>query len=126
MKNCKGNILLTVVVMMFVAILVITAAVTVLISSSASTSKVEQSQMAYQAAEGGIDEGILQLLRNPNYSGSENNIPSGQATFNLTVSSGATKTIDAYGTFGSFSRHIQATATYNVGTLTVNPWQEIF
>lgn len=126
MKNKKGNMLITVIILMFIATLVVTAAVFTILSSSSSISKVEQGQMAYQAAESGMDEAILQLLRNPNYTGSENNIPTGQATFSLTVSGGATKTIDSWGKFGDFTRHIQTSASYNIGALTVNPWQEVF
>ena len=111
---------------MFIATLVITAAVVTILSSSTSTSKVEQGQMAYQAAEGGMDEAVIQLLRNPNYVGTETNIPTGQSTFSLTVSGGATKTIDSWGKYGVFQRHIQTTASYNVGALSVNPWQEVF
>ena len=129
MKRKSGNILITVIIFMFIATLVITGAVITILSSSSSVSKVEQGQMAYQAAEGGMDEAVIQLLRNPNYGNppvTETNIPTGQATFTLTVSGGATKTIDSYGKFGAFTRHIQTTASYNVGTLSVNPWQEVF
>ena len=126
MKNKKGSILLTVIILMFVAILVVTAAVTTILLNSSSISKVEQGQMAYQAAEGGMDEGVLQLLRNPNYTGTQTNIPTGQATFTLTVSGSSTKTIDSVGKFGQFSRHIQTAASYNGGTLSVGPWQEVF
>ena len=126
MKNRQGNILITVIIFMFIATLVITAAVVTILSSSTSVSKVEQGQMAYQAAESGMDEAVIQLLRNPGYTGSQTNIPTGQSTFNLTVSGGATKTIDSWGKYGAFIRHIQTTASYNVGALSVNPWQEVF
>lgn len=127
MKNLneQGSVLLTLIIFMLIASIVLAAAVTVILSSSSSTTKVEVGQMAYQAAESGIEEATLQLLRNPNFAGSQTNIPIGAASFDITVSSSWPKTIDSYGRFAGSVRHIRTTALYNVGVLTVNPWREV-
>lgn len=124
-NNEKGTVLLTLIIFMLIASIVLAGAVTVILSSSISTTKVEVGQMAYQAAESGIEEATLQLLRNPNFQGSQTNIPVGTAGFDITVSSTWPKTIDSYGRFNGVVRHIRTTALYNMGVLTVNPWKEV-
>ncbi|MBI3341885.1 hypothetical protein HY024_02075, partial [Candidatus Curtissbacteria bacterium] len=104
--NKKGSIMLIVIIFMLVASIVIAAAITMLLSTSTSTTKVEDGQMAYQSAESGGEEAVLQLLRDPSFQGTETNIPAGQANFDITVSASWPKQIDSYGKFGVFTRHL--------------------
>ncbi|SRR5258706_9951627 len=125
-QNQNGNILITLLIFMLVATIVISASVALIITNSTSVSKIEQGQMAYQAAESGLEEAVIQLLRNPSYSGTVNNVPSGLSQFSYTVGTGNPQTIDAYGSYHGFSRHLSTTATYNQDKLVVSSWQENF
>lgn len=123
--NEEGSVLLVVMVIMLVASLVIAAAITLILSGSSSTTRVEVAQMAYQAAESGVDEAQLRLLRDPNFTGNVSNIPVGVSTADITVSSAWPKTIDSYGKYGGVIRHIRITATFNSGILTITALKEI-
>jgi len=121
----RGSALVTLAFFMLIGAVVITAAVFIILSSSRSTSRVEQGMVAYHAAESGIDEGLLQVLRN-NYS-AELNTPVGPAMFDLTIApSGSNYTITSLGKYNGFVRKIVVTTTYNSGQLAINSWQETF
>ncbi len=111
---------------MLISTIVISAAVAMIITNTGAISGIEQGQMAYQAAESGVEEAVIQLLRNPNFSGTVSNISTGLSKFTYTVSVSSPKTIDSYGSYLGFKRHIYVTTSYNSGQLVVNPWQESF
>lgn len=102
---------------MLIGAVVVTAAIFILLSSARSTTTVEQSLMAYQAAESGIEEGVLKILRADYTGGSGTN-------FSYTVA--ADGTINSTGTYNGLTRKIAVTTTYNSGTLTITSWQETY
>lgn len=110
-------------VFMIIAITVTGAATSLILINSRNTQKMEGGQIAFQIAESGIENGLLRLLRNPNYTG-ENNLNLGDGTADITVTGSNPYTITSTGTSGNFTRTIQVNVNYN-GSMTINSWREI-
>lgn len=123
MKN-SGQALMTLVVYVGIAILIISAAVVMVLVNSITTNKFELGTNAYYAAENGIENAILRLLRNPNYTGESLNID--QATVDISVSGTTQKTITSVGKIGNFQRRIDAVVASSSGILTVGSWKEVY
>jgi len=112
---------------MLISSIVVSSAVAIIITNSTAASKVEQGQMAYEAAESGLEEAIIQLLRNPDFSGTVSHVSTGLSEFSYTIGPIYPKTIDSYGSYHQFTRHLNTTATYNLqGSLIIGRWQEIY
>lgn len=79
-------------------------------------------QTALANAETGIENALLQLERDPNYTGETLSLASGNTTTSVTGTS--TKTITAIGTAGQFKRTVVATATYSGSIITLTSWTE--
>ena len=120
----RGSTLITLLVFMIVALSVTTTAVAILITNSQSGSMQEQGTEAYSAAESGIENAIIQLLRNPNYTGETLSVGSNQAV--VVVSGTSPYTVTSTGTRGNYTRKVQAIMDYTDGTLTVTSWKEIY
>ncbi|PIY69475.1 hypothetical protein COY90_00485 [Candidatus Roizmanbacteria bacterium CG_4_10_14_0_8_um_filter_39_9] len=119
----RGSTLITLLVFMIVALSVATTAVAILITNSQSGSMQEQGTEAYSAAESGIENAIIQLLRNPNYTGETLSVGSNQAV--VVVSGTSPYTVTSTGTRGNYTRKVQAIIDYTDGTLTITSWKEI-
>ena len=122
----QGSALVSLAFFMLIGAVVITAAVLIISSGAKSTTNVEQSLMAYHAAEAGVEEGMLAILRNSNNPNpySETGTAVGTATYDLSVATDGI--ITSTGKYNGFSRKIIVTTTYNSGVLTENSWQEMF
>src|SRR5258708_4889168 len=109
-----------------IAITVTTAAIIAMYSNAQSATKVQQGAIAYYVAEGGIENALIRLLRDPTYTGET--LPVGTSTAVITVTgSSSSYTITSKGTVGNFLRTIQVTAGYNSSNiLTISSWQENF
>lgn len=123
MKSKKGQTLLMLLVFMIIAITVTSAATTLIMLSSAGMQKIESGTVAFQIAESGIENGLLRLLRNPNYTGETLNLNGGTAT--ITVTGSNPYTVTSVGEKGNFQRTIQVVLDYN-GVMTINSWREVF
>lgn len=119
----RGSTLITLLVFMIVALSVATTAVAILITNSQSGSMQEQGTEAYSAAESGIENAIIQLLRNPNYTGETLSVGSNTAI--VTVTGIGPYTVTSTGTRGNYTRKVQAIIDYTDGILTVTSWKEI-
>lgn len=116
----EGQAVVTLLFFMVMAITITTAAVVVVIANSSSSSINEQGTTAYYVAESGVEEGILQLIRNPLYSGGT--FPVGNGTATLTVANG---TITATGSAYNSERTIQVQTVYNNNVLSITSWKEL-
>lgn len=122
-NSTRGSTLITLLVFMIVALSVTTTAVAILIVNSQSGSMQEQGTEAYGAAESGIENAIIRLLRNPAYTGETLSV--GLNTAVITVSGIGPYTITSTGTRGNYTRKVQAIIDYTDGILTVASWKEI-
>lgn len=118
-KN-KGQALVTLLFFVIIGITIISAETVVLYNNVLAASTSEQGTDAYYVAESGIEEGIIRVIRNPNYSGGTLTVGSGSVV--IQVNNG---TITAIGTYNNSVRTIQITTTSTNGVLTINSWKEI-
>lgn len=122
-RNEKGQTLVALLAFMAMAIALTTSATIVTLTNTQAGSAYEQSQKALSYAEAGIDNALIRLLRNPNYSGETLTVGSGTAT--ISISGSGNITITSVGVQNNFQRTIQATVTYTNNTFTLDSWSEI-
>jgi hypothetical protein len=123
MKNQSGQALIVLLFFMIIAITLSTTAIAVVASNSLSVTSTEESTHALEIAEAGAQDGIIRLIRTPNFSGETLTVSGGSAT--VVVTGTSTKTILSTGVNGSFTRKIQVTVLFANGILTVTGWQEV-
>lgn len=102
----------------------ISSAIAIVVLNSQTANRSEQGSLTFSAAESGIENALLRLLRNPNYTGET--VPIGNATVVIVVSGTNTKTIIAEGKIGKFSRKVQVIAQYSNNVFEIQSWKELF
>jgi hypothetical protein len=124
----RGQALLTLLFFAIVGTTITSAAIIMILVNSLSGSKQQQGQIAYDVAQSGAEDGLLQLLRNPAFTGETLLVGKGTAT--VTISGSGTSSspyiILSKGTIGSFMREEQITATYQNNLLTVTSRGEAY
>lgn len=121
-KN-QGHALVILLFLMALAVTVITAAISLIILSSTGTTSYIAGNQAKAIAEAGIENAIIRLLRNPDYSG-ENDLTVGNGIVDISVSGTTTKTITAEGTLDNQIKKIQVTVQLINNVLTITSWRE--
>lgn len=117
----RGQTLVFLLVFMAIAIAITSAAVIVTAINSTSASNFDQANNALDIATSGAENGLMRLLRDPNYSGETLAIGSGTAY--ISVVSGV---LTSRGTTGNFSRTVVVTTSYSNNVLSINSWKETF
>ncbi len=118
----KGQALITLLFFVLISLTITSGAIIIIITNSLSASKSADAALAYYAAESGIENALLRLLRDPNYAGEALSV--GDATVAITVTGGNPKVIIATSS-GNFKRTIQAQMNYNSGYYTFSNWEEL-
>ena len=120
----SGQALVTLLFFIIIGMTMISAAVVFVYGNSQSASITEQGAYAYYIAESGVEEALLRLLRNSNYTGTPVNQPLvvGLGTVAISVNNG---TIVATGIYQNIIRKIQVQTVYNNYVLTISSWKEI-
>lgn len=124
-NNQRAQTLVVLLIFILVAITIATTSVSVIISNAQSTRGAGQSMEAYYAAEAGIENASLQLLRNPEYTGETLQINS-MVTAEIVATHSAQYVVTSTGRSGSFTRVLQATFNYTDNILSIISWQELF
>lgn len=119
----SGQALITLLVFVIISITITSAAVIIIVVNSRAASRFQEGTRVYYVAEGGMENALLRLLRNPNYAGEVLTIDDGTAT--ITVTGTNPKTVVSVGKIGSYLRKIQAQVTSTNGSYTVSAWKEI-
>ena len=119
-NNQKGQAVLTLLFFMVIGLSIITAVVIVVVNTAQAGSNVEQGTLAYYGAETGVENALLRLLRDPNYTGEVMNIDGGTVT--IVVSGG---TITSTARIDNSIRKVEVQTVYNGNILTVSSWKEI-
>ena len=120
----KGQTLVTLLFFMAIAFTVTTGAVIVVFANTTGQTKIQQSQSAYYTAEGGAENALMRLLRDPTYTGETMAVGEGTAVVSITGS--GPYTITSMGTVGNFVRKVQVIASYTNNILAVQSWKELF
>jgi len=119
----SGQALVILLVFVGITAVVTSAGAMVMIAGAQAGSKFELGSEAYFAAEAGAENGLLQILRNPAYSGETLNLTN--ATAVVIVSGTNPKTLDSTGTVNGLTRKIRVIGNYVNGVLTVTSWNEV-
>jgi len=119
----KGQALITLLFFILISLTITTGAIIIIVTNSISASKIQEGTLAYYVAESGVENALLRLLRDPNYTGETLMIGSGTAV--ITVSGNNPKTVLSVGQNGNFKRKVQAQINYNNGYYTFSNWREL-
>lgn len=122
MRN--GQALITILFFMAIGITVATAAVMVTLANAGTTSSYVQGEGALSAAEAGIENAMVRLLRDRAYVGET--IVFGNATAVVQVTGDAQKTIRSQGRNSNATRTAVAQISYDDSVLRVTSWREEF
>ena len=122
--NSTGMALVLVLVFSVVAMIVITAAMSLTMATSQSNQQFMQGQQALSNAEAGMENALLQFLRNPNYVGETLTLPDGTAT--ILTSGSNPKEINVTGVSGTAVRKLRVIVSTTAGISEVVSWQEVF
>lgn len=120
--DSSGQTLVALVVYMVVAMTITLAAVAVTIINVRANNSYTSGELALQYAHDGIENALIQLERNPGYTGETMSIGSGSAT--ITVSGSGAVTIVSVGSVGNLQRTVTANATDSSNTVTLNSLSE--
>lgn len=123
-KFQHGQTLVSLLVFSVMALTVAAAATAIMINSAQATQITEGRTNAANAAESGIENALLRLIRNPNYTGET--LAVDEATVVITVTGSTTKTITSEATIGSYIYTTQATVEYVNNRLTVTSWNTVY
>lgn len=126
-KYQQGLALITVLMFGAVALIVIVFGTTLMVIQADVARQFLSSQKALTVAESGMENALLRLLRDPNYSGEILTLADGTATIEVTGSGlDKTVTVTADTDFVLDSRRtIQAIITEENGRVIVNSWKEL-
>lgn len=104
-----------------IALFLISAAVVMMISNSRSVQKVEGEELAIKVAETGAEVGLMNLLRDPNYTGESITLPDGVVEVSVTGG-----TVNVTGTSGDFVKKLVVTTSFVNNVLSVVSWEEVY
>lgn len=121
----NGQALVTLLFFVVIAVTITSAAIIVIMVNSTSIARSQSGISAYYAAESGIEDALMRLLRDPGYAGGETLTLDSYSTAFVSVSGTNPKTVTSVGQSGNFKRTIQAQMTYSVGYYTISNWREI-
>lgn len=123
----SGQALISLLFVAIIGITVISSAAILVYGNTHAAGITEQGTYAYYIAESGAEEGLLRLLRDPNYNGTPLNQPllvgDGNAVIEVSTGSGL---ITSIGTYNSIVRKIQVQTVYNNGMRTISSWKEVW
>ena len=122
--NNHGQTLVTLLVFTVVAIAITSTAISIMINITRSASIVESRIIASQAAESGIENAIIRVLRDPEYAGETLQI--GDASVEISVAGSDPIVITADATYGSYIQTVQTTIAYVDNSLTISDWEYIY
>ena len=122
----KGQVLITLIIFVAISMIIISATVTMIAVNSEAASVNQQSLLIKQAAENGIENALLRLLRDPSYSGET--LPASISGYNTVVTvtgDELNKTIISTTTTDNYQRKIKVKINYNDSIMIVTFWQDV-
>lgn len=119
----KGSALLAIIVISAIVTTIFTAASSSLLGQLIQSNTSTNSAKSYLLAESGVEDAILNLLRNPNYAGGTLTLDSNDIT--IVVTGTNPKTIAVTVEFNNTKRTLAVTALYSENNLQITSWREI-
>lgn len=105
-----------------IGIAIITNSLLINTSQALSTSRTQQGAVVLGYAESGVENAILRLLRDPNYTGEVLTVGSGTVT--ITVSGSNPATIFSQAVSGQIRRSLLVTVDDSNNELVITSWKE--
>ena len=119
-KSQKGHILVTLLFFMVISISIITSIVFIAFNTLKSGSSMEQGTLAYYAAETGVENALIRLVRDPAYSGETFTLDQGSVLIEVSGD-----VITSTATIGNSIKKIQVETVYNNNILEISTWKEV-
>lgn len=119
----RGQALITLLFFVLISLTITSGAIIIIIANSISASRFQEGTLAYYAAESGVENALLRLLRDPNYTGETLTIDTGTAV--ITVTGTNPKIVVSIGLNGNFKRKVSAQMNYSSGYYTFSNWKEL-
>ncbi len=120
----SGQAVVTVLFVVVIGMLVTTGAVMTLLNAYQSLTNQELGREAFAAAEAGVENGMLRLLRDTSYTGETITFPGGKTAV-VTVVQSPDIVMVSTGTVNNVSRKIQVNAHITDMNIIVDTWREI-
>jgi len=120
----SGQAVVTVLFVVVIGMLVTTGAIMTLLNAYQSMTNHELGREAFAAAEVGIENGMLRLLRDTSYTGETISMDGGK-TADITVLQSPDIVMVSTGTVHNVSRKIQVDAHITNMSIVVDSWREI-
>jgi hypothetical protein len=120
----SGQALLTLLIFVVIGMAVISIAVTISVLSTQTSFRYVQSNEAWNVAEGGMENALIRMLRNPDYPGETLTVGLGTAT--ITVAGPNPKTITSTGRVGHSSRVVEVVVDDESGVMNIISWREVY
>ncbi|MBI2036445.1 hypothetical protein HYT17_02355 [Candidatus Microgenomates bacterium] len=122
-KKQKGQALIMVILIGIIALIAVVSAATLVISELKKNTAVSFGVSQYQTTYGALENALMRLLRNPNYTGET--VILGSSTCTITVVGSSPKTVESRCSDGKYSRKIGAQVTFTGGVMTVSGISEL-
>lgn len=122
--HTNGQAMITVLFISIIGLIVTTGAVYALMINTSISSLDERGALAHSAAESGIENAILRLIRDPNYTGETFMIDTDR-TVTVAVTGTSPQIITATASMGSITQRVQVQVAYNGGILTIQSWRNL-
>lgn len=121
-KYKLGQALIMLISFIAIGLTIISSSIFVNMIQSNTTTEVQSGSSALNVAESGVENAILRLLRNPNYTGETLSVDSGTSV--TSVSGTGPWIIISTGEVGEFKRTLRVVVSDSGGTLVVTSWKE--
>lgn len=121
----NGQALITLLVFTALLLIIGMASIMMMIINAQTTTKFQQSVVTLHIAESGVENAILQLLRNPDYAGEILPVGAGNTTTTVTDIGGNQKKIISVGNNGNYLRTLQVIINESGNILTIVSWKEV-
>lgn len=119
----RGQALITLLFFVLISLTITTGAIIIIIANSLSVSRFQEGAIAYYAAESGIENALLRLLRDPSYTGET--LVIGSSTSTVSVAGSNSKIITSVTQNGKYKRTVSVQMDYNNGYYTYSNWKEL-
>lgn len=120
----RGQALITLLFYVMIILVITTGAVMLIATNALSTTRLQESILAYSVAEAGAENAVIRVLRDPSYAG-ETNLAVGEGDVDIEVTPGNPVVIVSTGTLNNFKRKIEVSLTRTSGFYNILSWKEI-
>ena len=84
----NGQALITLLFFVAISTIITSAAVLILFSNALDTIRFSEGTQSYYTAESGIENALIRIVRNPNYTGETLSLPEGEIVVTVTYNAG--------------------------------------